>query len=343
MNIRSGVRKRWTRAAAAAFILLMTVSLSAEEPINVQVARRAFDDAYRRGDYQRAVQTGLDLVELVPGSVEQYNLACAYALAGEPGPALYWLEKAARNGFRNLPHLESDEDLDSVRGLPSYPRVLDLVARNLADYRRLVIRKAASNPPLVVEPKTKGFDGPRPLIIALHGYGDRAAHYPDLWGPAAGEIGAILAVPHGTMRVGKGRAWGDLEEADAVVQMTLDYVRQRFEVDPERVVLTGFSQGGFMAMAVGARHPHLFAGVIPMAGGYVPEVDAPAPVSDGDPRYYFMVGAEDRVVDEARRAAADFRAAGFDVTLRVLKETGHSFPRRTTPELRRALRFVLGE
>ena len=343
MDFRSGVRKRWTRAAAAAFILLMTVSLSAEEPVNVQAARRAFDDAYRHENYQRAVKIGLELVGLVPGSVEQYNLACVFALAGEPGPALYWLEKAARSGFRNLSHLESDEDLDSVRDLSGYARVLDLVTKNLLDYRSLVIRKAASIPPLIVEPKTKGIEGPRPLIIALHGYGDRAAHYPELWGPAAREIGAILAVPYGTRRVGKGRAWGDVEEADAVVQLTLEYVRQRFELDPERVVLTGFSQGGFMAMVVGARYPNVFAGVIPIAGGYVPEVDAPAPVSDGDPRYYFMVGAQDRVVEEVRQAAADFRAAGFDVTLRVVKETGHSLPRRTTQELRRALRFVLDE
>jgi predicted esterase len=335
--------RRWSRGIAVIFTLLVTFALSAKEPVNVQAARREFNDAYRHEDFQRAAEIGLDLVELVPGSVEQYNLACVYALAGEPGPALYWLERAAQNGFHNLSHLESDEDLDSVRDMRSYARVLDLVAKNLLDHRRLAIRKAVSNPPLIVEPKAKGIDGPRPLIIALHGYGDRAAHYPDLWGPPAGEIGAILAVPHGTKRVGDGRGWGDVEEADAVVQLTLEYVRQRFEVDPERVVLTGFSQGGYVAMAVGARHPNLFTGVIPMAGGYVPEIDAPAPAADGDPRFYFIVGSGDRVADQVRQAASDFEAAGFEVSLRVLTGTGHTFPRRTTTELRKALRFVLGE
>jgi len=42
-------------------------------------------------------------------------------------------------------------------------------------------------------------------------------------------------------------------------------------------------------------------------------------------------------------AASDFEAAGYDVDLRVLSGVGHTFPRRTTTELRKALRFVFGE
>ena len=106
-------------------------------------------------------------------------------------------------------------------------------------------------------------------------------------------------------------------------------------------MLTGFSQGGFMAMALGVRHPDLFVGVIPMAGGYIPEIDMPPTASDGDPRYYFIVGARDRAADEVRQAAGDFKASGYEVKLRVLPGTGHAFPRATNQELGKALRFVL--
>ncbi len=91
----------------------------------------------------------------------------------------------------------------------------------------------------------------------------------------------------------------------------------------------------------GVRHPDLFVGVIPMAGGYIPEIDLPPAASVGDPRYYFMVGALDRAVDEVRRAAGDFKVAGYEVKLRVLPGTGHTFPRATRQELSKALRFVL--
>ncbi len=155
-------------------------------------------------------------------------------------------------------------------------------------------------------------------------------------------MGAILAVPFGPQRVGDGRGWVGVDEADAVLELTLEEVRKRFRVDEERIVLTGFSQGGFLAMALGVRHRDLFVGVIPMAGGYIPEIDLPPAASDGDPRYYFLVGARDRAVDEVRRAAGDFKAAGYEVKLRVLPGTGHTFPRATKQELGKALRFVLG-
>jgi len=132
-----------------------------------------------------------------------------------------------------------------------------------------------------------------------------------------------------------------VDEADTILELTLEQVKARYEVDEGQVVLTGFSQGGFMAMALGVRHPDLFAGVIPMACGYIPEIDAPPAASDGDPRYYFLVGGRDPAVDEVRRAAGDFKAAGYEVKLRVVSGTGHAFPRATKQELGKALRFVL--
>ena len=102
MRIRPGARSRWSMGVAVISTLLATVVLSAKEPVNVQAARRAFEDAYRHENFQRAVEIGLDLVDLVPGWVEQYNLACVFALAGEPGQALHWLERAAQSGFHHL-------------------------------------------------------------------------------------------------------------------------------------------------------------------------------------------------------------------------------------------------
>jgi predicted esterase len=323
---------------------LATLAVAAQEPVNVQATRQEFRDAYRKEAWGRAVDLGFELEELVPNSSrEQYNLACVLALNGEVKVALDWLGKAAANGFCRISLLDADSDLDATRDLPGYEVVRNMVADNRQHRREKVYRVAASTPPLTVLPEHSAGEKPRPLIIALHGFGDTAANYPQLWGPVAEDFGAILVVPNGPRTVGNGRGWGNVDEAEAVVEAALDYAKERFDVDWDRVVLTGFSQGGFMAMALGTRHPDLFVGVIPMAGGYIPEIDAPAPADDGDPRYYFMVGSRDRAADEVRLAASDFEAAGYDVDLRVLSGVGHTFPRRTTTELRKALRFVLDE
>ncbi len=323
---------------------MVSSTAAAQTPVKVQAAQRAFDEACRQEDWKRAVERGIELAQMVPDRpIVQYNLACVFALSGDNESALIWLGRAAESGFSRLTFLDSDPDLDSVRDLPGYASIRDHIAENRRRQRSDVLKIAASNPPLVVIPDD-GRDGEmRPLIVALHGFGDDPANYPALWGPAAKEIGAIVAVPLGAQEIGEGRGWGDVDEADAIVQFALAHVREHYEVDWDRVVLTGFSQGGFMAMALGIRHPQLFVGVIPMAGAYIPEADAPPPAGDGDPRYYFLVGTRDRVVNEVRRAAADFESAGYDVELRTIAGLGHSFPHATKRELAKALLFVLGE
>lgn len=47
----------------------------------------------------------------------------------------------------------------------------------------------------------------------------------------------------------------------------LDYVKRRYPVDTDRVVLMGYSMGGFGAWNVGLRYHDLFAAVAPFAGG----------------------------------------------------------------------------
>ena len=143
--------------------------------------------------------------------------------------------------------------------------------------------------------------------------------------PAA-EFDAIIAVPQGVRKVGSGFGWGGLDEADAILQHALDEVGQRYAVDPDRIVLTGFSQGGFIALALGLRHSGDLAGVIPVAGPYIPEVDAPTLAREGDAKYYFVAGSRDHAVSDMRRAARDFDAAGFDVKLRIVPGDGHAFP-----------------
>jgi Zn-dependent protease len=49
-----------------------------------------------------------------------YNAACSYARAGAPDAAMASLRKAVDAGWRELAHLDADEDLASLRGRPDY-------------------------------------------------------------------------------------------------------------------------------------------------------------------------------------------------------------------------------
>ena len=53
-----------------------------------------------------------------------YNVACIYALAGQPEAALTCLAKAIQNGFGHWEWLEHDSDLASLRDDPRFQAIL---------------------------------------------------------------------------------------------------------------------------------------------------------------------------------------------------------------------------
>jgi len=77
-------------------------------------------EAYRRADASGAI----------PPAFARYNLACAFARAGQPDSALARLESLVATGFRQVAQLETDEDLASVRADARFATVLERAKRN---------------------------------------------------------------------------------------------------------------------------------------------------------------------------------------------------------------------
>lgn len=128
-----------------------------------------------------------------------------------------------------------------------------------------------------------------PLVVGIHGFGDRMSSYlgtaqtlvPD------GAIGLYpeSAYPLPPMEDGEHFGWtwwfwSDTTEPGFVSNdLTLDQsvrwiaaaigkVEKDYSVDPSKVFLFGFSQGGFLTYKVGLTYPELFRGLLP-AGGWI--------------------------------------------------------------------------
>jgi hypothetical protein len=54
-----------------------------------------------------------------------YNVACGFALAGQKEKALDWLERAVQAGFSERQLMETDSDLESLRGLERFQKLLE--------------------------------------------------------------------------------------------------------------------------------------------------------------------------------------------------------------------------
>jgi len=76
-------------------------------------------------------QEGKELFEICASIVPthptaHYNLACAEALLGNPDAAIQQLVLAIENGYTNFEHMTRDSDLDSLRDLPNFQKLMKL-------------------------------------------------------------------------------------------------------------------------------------------------------------------------------------------------------------------------
>lgn len=164
-------------------------------------------------------------------------------------------------------------------------------------------------------------EGPFPTLFLLHGWG-ASAH--DLFGlaPLLDEGRVLVICPQGPVEVPvgpgmTGYGWFPLEpgqppDPDAFrkgagrLQEFVDRAREAYPVDPERVVVGGFSQGGVMAYDLGLRQPERFAGLMALSSWLAPSLaeDIPqAPAHEGFP-VLVIHGTEDQMVDVERAQAS---------------------------------------
>lgn len=104
---------------------------------------------------------------------------------------------------------------------------------------------------------------PFPVLVALHQGFEKPAESLARWADMAHQHGYILVAPAWGGKAERAMYNYSAEEHRLVLDAIRD-VQRRFNVDSNRVFLTGVGQGGDMAFDVALSHPDLFAGVIPV-------------------------------------------------------------------------------
>lgn len=188
-------------------------------------------------------------------------------------------------------------------------------------------RQLALSIPLTYQP-SKGYG----LVVCLHGAGFTGDAYLERWQTRLGEE-YVLACP--TYSAG---AWFT-RSAEDLVLATIQEVQRRYHIDPDRVFLTGMSNGGIGAWLIGMHHAPLFAGIAPMASG-LDEVLMPFLANLRNTPVYIIHGAKDQVmpVDLSRRIDRELTQLGYPHIYREHQREhpmagGHYFPREELPDL----------
>ena len=189
-----------------------------------------------------------------------------------------------------------------------------------------------------------GRPGGWPLVVALHGaLSDHRHNLRRVFGldNRRGESDAEasrneLALPDVQALVVSPYARGEIMGYDGLggddVMRVIEDVRRAYDVDPDRISITGLSMGGGGAWQLGLRHPELFAAIAPVCGVAdlthwlqpqdaafydVAALEAESPLALADKaigrEVFIFHGAKDPIVPvvQSRRMVERYRALGW--------------------------------
>ena len=194
-------------------------------------------------------------------------------------------------------------------------------------------------------------DGPHPTILTLHGRGANAF---DLLGLAPylcnGKF--LMVCPQGPleMPIGSGAvgyAWypmtlggppdtGAILKSREKLEHVLDACLKRYPIDPKKLVVLGFSQGGVLAYSLALSNPKRFAGLAVLSSWLPKELIPELSIGEGVQSLPTLVqhGSQDQMIEvqRARDSVEQLRALRVSLSYREY-DMGHEISPRSLAEM----------
>jgi poly(3-hydroxybutyrate) depolymerase len=185
-------------------------------------------------------------------------------------------------------------------------------------------------------------DRAAPLIVSCHGtvpY-DTAEFQMREWKAQAEEHGCLVACPElaGTDGLHGGVPTDSLTQDEQFILSVIAEISQRYRVDRQNTMITGYAGGGLPAYFVGLRHPEVFSVVAARSCNFngMPAADQiPPQTRNTSVLIYWQQNDPGTVVAQSKAAVDHFTSAGLNVKSIVMPGIGHE--RR--PEV--AMKFFL--
>jgi predicted esterase len=205
-------------------------------------------------------------IEAALKAKHQDALAAA-APSAEYRISLFELARAGEINFDRVDFRDALKEANSM--LDALGAGKDPFAARRGEFKKAYLSKVDNTlqPYQVFVPSSYDKSKPFPLIIALHGMGGDENSYLTVYGQGAFKTeaekhGYIVACPKGrkpaSMYVG---------DAEKDVMDVIAEVRRAYNIDADRIYLTGHSMGGFGTWSVAMDHPDVFAALAPISGG----------------------------------------------------------------------------
>jgi predicted esterase len=237
----------------------------------------------------------------------------------------WWSEQALREGFS---------------GLDAYPRFQKLVEQG-----REIKSKIERNAEIVVRTPS-GYNGEAglPLLLILHGRYDSNLSFA-LWDKIADVKEIIVASLQSSQQIsGAHFVWDDEEKALEELSLAYKMLLKRYNIDPNRIILAGVSQGTSILMKV-LFSEHLtakgFINVIPAISKFLEWY--PGEYSDRirNLKGYFIAGEKDPRFEKTKSIHEFLVKNGVICKMYSLPQLGHQIPDSHAEIVLKGIEFIL--
>ena len=181
-------------------------------------------------------------------------------------------------------------------------------------------------------------DQPVPLVLVLHYGGHGMPFYGELIlreliEPALRAMDAIILAPDCPAA-----DWIQ-PEIDQFILDLLSHVGDQYNIDPHKVLITGYSLGGIGTWHLAGRYPDRFTAVLAMAAQppeYASMMDWPVPI-------YVIHGREDELfpVVNTTKVVVQLENRDVDITYRILEQVSHFETQKYYVPLQAAVPWIL--
>ena len=267
---------------------------------------------------------------------------CLAARVNDPDQAIQAFREALDHGyFYPAALIRDDEDLASLQGLPAYEELARLSQQKLAEAETHI------RPELLLIPPEGKRSEHLPLLLGLHGNSQNARLAADDWRPLSEKGWLLASIQSSQLLTSDAYIWNDFERGIADVQKFYGMLDTERAIDPDRIVLGGFSMGGGLAIHMAVTRAIKARGFI-VVGPYLRDLEPLTPYLDtaaaNGLRGYIVMGLQEPPEGQEimRKIETFLNAHGIPCALEERPEIAHAFPADFDVSLDKALAF-LGE
>jgi predicted esterase len=305
---------------------------------------KLLSDLIARQELEGAFQLCAAHMDPLEDGFLRFNYLCLAVRLGRLQLALDWLEASlCSDHWFSVWFLRRSPDLQPLSEFPVFQRCLRVLQDKEADYWRQGKIK-----PVTVGPQHGS--PPYPLLVGLHGNGFNSLDAVQQWScaPQQGWLATFPLAPH---LVTGGKHWWDKHEENVQSVMShVQSIRSQYPIAEDRLLLSGFSKGGEIAMYMALRgdlNQKVFLTI--GAGGYLhlapeqwrPIIEAASP----DVRGVMMYSPYDldRIGKSLEVILPMLADRGIAYQFIEYDADGHVFPGDFESRFRQAVKFLFGK